>query len=262
MMLLTAAMTHPGYVRSNNEDAHLVLGHLGLLVVADGMAGHEYGELASAISVKTVRKFYESEELDRLLRQQFKRAKGAKLVPRHFPFEQYKLRRALEEANVAIVAAAQRNPQYDNMGTTIVAAVVAERSLIVAHVGDSRIYRYRNGKLTQLTEDHSLLNEYLRMKFLHPDDAASFPLKNVIVRALGLQDKVEVDSAMKSAKVGDALLLCSDGLTDLVDDDDITAVFAGEDDPEIISRRLVDMALEAGGMDNITVIVSRIEDNA
>jgi PPM family protein phosphatase len=261
MKLFTHAETHPGYVRTNNEDAHLLLGHLGLLVVADGMAGHRYGELASAISIKTLREFYESEELHRLLRQQFKRAKRAALVPRSFPFEQYKLQRALEEANVAIHTAAERNPQYETMGTTIVAAVVAEHSLFVGHVGDSRIYRYRRGKLQQLTEDHSLLNEYLRMNFLQPEDAASFPLKNVIVRALGLQEEVEVDTAMKTVSHGDLLMLCSDGLSDLVEDKDIAAAFAGEEEPEAITKRLVDMALDAGGLDNITVAVARIEES-
>jgi serine/threonine protein phosphatase PrpC len=262
MILLTAAETHPGYVRSNNEDAHLLLGHLGLVVVADGMAGHRYGELASAIAVKTVRKFYESEELDHLLRKQFRRSKEADLVSRGLPFEQFKLQRALEEANVAIVAAAVRNPQYETMGTTIVAAVVSDRSLFVAHVGDSRIYRFRRGKLAQLTHDHSLLNEYLRMNFIRPEDAASFPLKNVIVRALGLQENVVVDTAMKTAREGDFLLLCSDGLSDLVADDDIASAFEQEDDPGVIARHLIDMALDAGGLDNITVAVARIGEEA
>lgn len=261
MKLLTHAETHPGFVRTNNEDANLLLGHLGLVVVADGMAGHRYGELASAIAVKTMRKFYESDELNLLLRQQFKRAKRAALVPRSFPFEQYKLQRSLEEANVAIHVAAERNPQYESMGTTIVAAMVADRSLFVAHVGDSRIYRYRRGKLKQLTEDHSLLNEYIRMNFLRPEDAASFPLKNVIVRALGLQEKVEVDTAMKTVRDGDLIMLCSDGLSDLVQDAAIAAVFDGEEDPEALARHLVDLALDAGGLDNVTVAVVRIEES-
>ncbi len=261
MRLLTHAETHPGYVRTNNEDAHLLLGHRGLVVIADGMAGHEYGELASAIAVKTMRQFYESEELNRLLRQQFTRAKRASLVPRNHPFEQYKLQRAVEEANVAIYVAAERNPQYENMGTTIVASLVSEHSLFVGHVGDSRIYRFRRGQLQQLTEDHSLLNEYLRMNFLRPEDAASFPLKNVIVRALGLQEKVEVDTAMKSARDGDLIMLCSDGLSDLVEEADIAAAFAGEEEPEAIARRLVDMALDGGGLDNVTVVVARIEES-
>jgi len=225
------------------------------------MAGHRYGELASSISIKTVRKFYESEDLNRLLRQQFKRAKRAALVPRNFPFQQYKLQRALEEANVAIHVAAERNPQYETMGTTIVAAVVAEHSLFVGHVGDSRIYRYRRGKLQQLTEDHSLLNEYLRMNFIRPEDIASFPLKNVIVRALGLQEKVEVDTAKKTARDGDLIMLCSDGLSDLVDEEDIASAFSGEEEPEALARRLVDMALDAGGLDNVTVAVARIVES-
>lgn len=261
MRLVTHAETHPGYVRTNNEDAHLLLGHLGLIVVADGMAGHEYGELASSIAVKTVREFYQSEELHRLLRQQLSRAKRASLVPRNLPFEQYKLQRALEEANVAIYTAAVRNPQYESMGTTIVATVVSESSLFVGHVGDSRIYRFRRGQLEQLTSDHSLLNEYLERNFIRPEDAASFPMKNVIVRALGLHDKVEVDTATKSAREGDLLMLCSDGLSDLVEEADIAAAFAGEEEPEVLARRLVDMALDAGGLDNVTVAVARIEES-
>ncbi len=259
MILHASVETHPGYVRSNNEDAHLWLPEHNLVVVADGMAGHRYGELASAIAVKTVRRFYESDGLDRLLQEQFARVKRADMAPRGFPYEHFKLQRALEEANVAIYATAERNPQYETMGTTIVAAVVAERSLYVAHVGDSRIYRYRRGRLEQLTQDHSLLNEYVRMKFIRKEDAATFPLKNVIVRALGLHEKVVVDTAKKMVRDKDYLLLCTDGLSDLVEDEDIAAVFEGETEPDALAHRLVDMALDAGGQDNVTVAVLRME---
>jgi serine/threonine protein phosphatase PrpC len=129
----------------------------------------------------------------------------------------------------------------------------------VAHVGDSRIYRYRRGRLEQLTQDHSLLNEYVRMKFIRKEDAATFPLKNVIVRALGLHEKVVVDTAKKMVRDKDYLLLCTDGLSDLVEDEDIAAVFEGETEPDALAHRLVDMALDAGGQDNVTVAVLRME---
>ncbi|MBM4355074.1 MAG: serine/threonine-protein phosphatase [Deltaproteobacteria bacterium] len=252
--------THPGYVRSNNEDAFLWLPEANLAVVADGMAGHRFGELASAIATNTIRRFYSSDELDHLLIGQFARAKRAGLEPRPLPYDQFKLRRAMEEANLAIFNTARRNPQYDTMGTTIVGLSFGDKSAYVAHVGDSRIYRFRKGTLEQITKDHSLFNEYVRMNLVRSEDADSFPLKNVVVRAMGLQEAVAADTAMKSVRDGDEFLLCSDGLSDYVPAAQIESAMAQDGDPEAQVKRLLALALQAGGPDNVTALVVRLED--
>jgi PPM family protein phosphatase len=262
MNLVAGAETHPGYLRSNNEDAHLIFAEKDLYVVADGMAGHRFGELASAISINTMRRFYSSDELDRLLDAQFRRAKKAKLEPKNHPYEQFKLRRSIEEANLAIFNTARRNPQYETMGTTLVAASFCGKNVYVAHVGDSRAYRLRDGTLTLLTEDHSLLNEYLRMNYIQQDEAETFPMKNVIVRALGLSDFVEVEVHRKTVKPGDLFMMCTDGLSDLVGDDEIEAGMKQIAEGSADENVLVQMALDAGGVDNVTVMIVQVGDDA
>ena len=262
MSLVGRAETHPGYLRSNNEDAHLLYPERDLFVVADGMAGHRFGELASAISINTMRRFYSSSELDRLLEAQFRRAKKARLEPKNHPYEQFKLRRSIEEANLAIFNTAKRNPQYETMGTTLVAASFCGKNVYVAHVGDSRMYRLRDGRMSQLTEDHSLLNEYLRMNYIQKEEVASFPMKNVIVRALGLSDFVEVDVSRKTVRGGDVFLLCTDGLTDLVPDDEIQTGLQAIADGKGDVSGLIQMGLDAGGVDNITALVVQITEDS
>jgi len=252
--------THPGYMRSNNEDTFLWVPDTNLAVVADGMAGHRFGELASSIATNTIQRFYSSGELDQLLSGQFARAKRAGMEPRQLSYEQFKLRRAMEEANLAIFNTARRNPQYETMGTTIVGLAAGEKSVFVAHVGDSRIYRFRKGTLEQVTKDHSLFNEYVRMGLVRAEDADTFPLKNVVVRAMGLQEQVVVDTAMKSVRKGDEFLLCSDGLSDYVPGPEIERAMAGNETPEAQVKALLTLALQAGGPDNVTALVIRLED--
>lgn len=260
MKLAAYGETHPGYVRPTNEDAFLLMPESGLFVVADGMAGHKFGELASSICVNTIQQFYRSKKLNRVLSHQFALAKRAGLIPRNQPYDLFKLRRSVEEANSSIFLTSKRNPQYETMGTTVVAAVFAGKSMYLAHVGDSRIYRNRNGKLEQLTRDHSLLNEYLRMNFISQEEARSFPLRNVIMRALGLSEQVQVEVAGKVCRDGDVVLLCSDGLTDLVRDEEIEKLMGNEKEPQAIAHGLLEAALAAGGLDNITVLVVRVEE--
>lgn len=259
MKMIVSAQTHPGYVRTNNEDAHLLLPGRDLLVVADGMAGHRFGELASALAVKTMKRFFLSDELENLLADQLTRAKKAERELPELTVPYYKLRRALEECNTAIFDTTRKNPRYETMGTTIVATVLVGDNLYVGHVGDSRVYRVRDGELEQLTSDHSLLNEYLSKGFISQDEVETFPLKNVIVKALGLQEDLEVAVAERSARPGDYLLLCTDGLTDLVQDALIESAFLVAPSPAQAASELVRMALEAGGADNITVVVALIE---
>tara|TARA_B100001094_G_scaffold318274_1_gene361624 strand:+ start:100 stop:690 length:591 start_codon:yes stop_codon:yes gene_type:complete len=141
------------------------------------------------------------------------------------------------------------------MGTTVVACAFAGSRLYVANVGDSRVYRLRSNKLVQLTEDHSLVNEYVKMNMLRPEDVESFPYKNVIVRAVGLHERVTVDITWTQVKEGDRILLCSDGLTDLVRDDTLTAILESSDNLDEVADELIEQAKDAGGHDNITALV-------
>jgi serine/threonine protein phosphatase PrpC len=148
------------------------------------------------------------------------------------------------------------------MGTTIVVVFFVNGGAYVGHVGDSRVYRQRNGKLTQLTEDHSLLNDYIKMKNLTPEEIEAFPHKNVIVRALGMKETVQVDVYHEVPEPGDIYLLCSDGLSGMVNDDNIQRLLGDADlDLDKKAERLIDMANENGGTDNITVILVRYENS-
>jgi protein phosphatase len=260
MKTTSHGQTHAGLVRDNNEDTFVLMPDQGLFVVADGMAGHRSGELASAICVKTMQRFFESPELEPVLLKQLARLRLAGSRPPDMAFHQFKLLRGLEESNAHIFQTAQENPQYETMGTTVVAVLLYGRTVFFAHVGDSRIYRWRNGTLEQMTADHSLLNEYLRLNLISAEEAETFPMKNVIVRALGLKEHEEVDVGRSAAERGDWWMLCSDGLSDLVKLEQMAEAFSGTDDPAEVTRRLEELALAAGGLDNVTSVVVRIED--
>jgi protein phosphatase len=145
------------------------------------------------------------------------------------------------------------------MGTTIVASLFLDDKVVIGHVGDSRVYRYREGQLTQLTEDHSLLNDYIKMKRLSSDDAGKFPHKNVIVRALGMKESVQVDLLSDPHRVGDVYLMCSDGLSGMVDDAGLAYLLSDEQDLDLACERLIQAANRSGGVDNITCVLARVE---
>jgi len=262
MSLTVHGESHPGFVRTSNEDAFLVVPERGLMVLADGMAGHRFGELASHLAVKTTRRFFHSSELDKVLHDQYTRAHKARLEAEDCLYSQYKLRRALEEANLTIFDTARRNPRYATMGTTVVAILVTDEGVCVGHVGDSRAYRFRESGLELLTSDHSLVNEYVRMQFISQEEAGDFGMKNVIVRALGLRERVLVETGRFDLEDGDTFMLCSDGLSDHVPDASIEQVFRDHADIEERVSRLVELALEAGGEDNITVVLGKWEESA
>ncbi len=146
------------------------------------------------------------------------------------------------------------------MGTTVVSTLFLDRALIVGHVGDSRLYRRRDGAFKQLTEDHSLLNDYIKMKNLSPDEIAAFPHKNVIVRALGMKDTVQVDVHVDAPALGDVYLLCSDGLSGMVKDEEIESILLSDDDLDVVCEKLIATANQNGGLDNITVLAARVEE--
>ncbi len=205
------------------------------MVVADGVGGHAAGEVASNMAVATVR-----EHLQGYGRQVTLAALTA----------------AVQEANRRIHEEALRLQQHQRMGTTVAAAWCAGSRLLVAHVGDSRVYRLRQGRLESLTEDHSLVAEQFRKGLLSPDEAASSPLRHVVTRALGAEATVSVDARELSLQRDDRLLLCSDGLTTMVPEETISALVEASSGPMALCRRLVALANHNGGEDNITVVAA------
>jgi protein phosphatase len=244
MVVQMVTATDVGLQRKNNEDACALVEEAGLCVVADGMGGHLGGEIASNIAIETVTDAFK----DRPRNGQDER-KDAEL-----------LTKCVKTANKEIYRRGNADAALKNMGTTIVATVLAGDYLVTANVGDSRIYRLRDSKLQQLTEDHSWVGELRKKNLISEEDARSHPLKNIITRALGMEPTVEVDVKWEKAKSGDLYLLCSDGLTDLVPDAEISEVMvAGGDKLDEISKSLIEAANAAGGTDNITVGLCRVE---
>ncbi len=250
MKLVCAGMTDVGIAREHNEDDfYLSEGDEALCIVADGMGGHRSGEVASALAIKAMVEYYREsmahyDEPDN---------------PEDSP-EQVRLTRAVLNANGAVFSAASANESYHGMGTTIVSGFFTDRGVYLAHIGDSRCYRLREGNLEQRTEDHSLANEYVRMGILSAEDVEYFPYKNVITRACGLTDEVEVDIHFEELQASDLFLFCSDGLSDMVPDAEIVDIMRANTNLDDMCRELVERANANGGADNITVVLARIED--
>jgi len=174
-------------------------------------------------------------------------------------YDANRLVNGIKLANLKIYDRAQKEDACHGMGTTIVASLFLDDKVLIGHVGDSRVYRFRDGKLVQLTEDHSLLNDYIKMKKLSSDDAGKFPHKNVIVRALGMKESVQVDLIADPLKPGDVYLMCSDGLSGMVDDTGLASVLGDENDLDAACERLIHAANRNGGVDNITCVLARLE---
>ena len=245
-----AGQTDVGRKRSHNEDNFAIFAEYGLYVVADGMGGHASGEIASKMAVDTLREFFAStaDDPERTWPYKMDRAKG---------YEENRLITGIKLSNLRIYEQAQRSAKQRGMGTTLVALFAVEDGIYLAHVGDSRVYRVRTGSIEQLTEDHSLLNDYKKMKRLTEEEIANFPHKNVIVRALGMKDTVKVDTRFEQPRAGDTLLLCSDGLCGPVTDEEILNVIQSTQDLPEVTKRLIDAANENGGPDNVTCVVAR-----
>jgi protein phosphatase len=244
--------TNVGMKRDHNEDSLYLPHSERLAIVADGMGGHASGEVASRMAVDTIAGFFRETEEEQELTWPFKIDRGT----RH---DINRMVTAIKLANLKIHQEAQRNPACHGMGTTVVSTLFLDHALIVGHVGDSRLYRLREGMFDQLTEDHSLLNDYIKMKHLSPEEVAAFPHKNVIVRALGMKPSVQVDVIVDQPRLGDVYVLCSDGLSSMVPDLEIASVVADEDDLDHLCDRLVEMANGNGGLDNVTVVAARVE---
>jgi len=244
--------TNVGMTRSHNEDSlHLPVDER-LAIVADGMGGHASGEVASRMAVETVVEYFSETADEQTITWPFK-------VDRDSRADVTRLVTAIKLANLKIYEKAQRDAACKGMGTTIVSALFLEDKIIVGHVGDSRLYRVREGEIIQITEDHSLINDYIKMKRMTAEEAANWPHKNVIVRALGMKETVQVDVHTEVPRVGDCYLMCSDGLSGMVSDADILDIVRQEPDLDRASDRLIAAANVAGGKDNITVVLARLE---
>ncbi len=245
-----AGETNVGMKRTHNEDNFSILEDAGLYIVADGMGGHASGEVASKMAVDALKEFFAAtaQDPERTWPYKMDRSKG---------YEENRLITGIKLANLRIYESAQRDPRQRGMGTTIVTMFAVEDGVYVAHVGDSRGYRIRDGKIEQLTEDHSLLNDYIKMKRLTPEEIANFPHKNVIVRALGMKDTVKVDTRFEQPVAGDTYLLCSDGLSGPVTDPDMLDIVQNSTDLKGAASRLIQRANEHGGPDNISVVLAR-----
>lgn len=246
--LAFAGHTDTGQVREHNEDCIAYEPELGLAVVADGMGGYNAGEVASGIAVDTV--------LARV-RERLAEVAGEPEDPfTGLTPVTLLLQEAIELANETIFHAAQTQPQCAGMGTTIVACLFHEDRVSVAHVGDSRLYRLRAGLLEQVTTDHSLLAELVARGFYTPEEARQSLNKNLVTRALGGEETVEVTVAEEPVLAGDVLLLCSDGLSDMVEDSDIGLTISDFGaNLQAVAEQLVQRANEKGGRDNISAVL-------
>lgn len=249
MTLEIFSATDVGRARDNNEDSVAVDESVGLAVLADGMGGYNAGEVASNMLTSFIKS-----ELGRWLKEA---GSGA---------ESTDVRRAMDicvdNANRAIFNASTSNPQYAGMGTTLVVAVFRDDRVLLGHVGDSRCYRLRAGKLQQVTRDHSLLQEQLDAGLITPEQAAFSSNKNLVTRAVGVEDSVLLETHQHDVLPGDVFLMCSDGLSDMLDDASIAQVLLAHDSLETRGRALIDAANDAGGKDNISVILARASGGA
>ncbi len=245
-----AGTTNVGLKRSHNEDAYLLAPEQNLFMVADGMGGHNAGEIASQMAVETVARFFSDTADDADVTWPFK-------MDRSFSYEENRLATSIKLANLRIHESAATNSDRKGMGTTLVSLHIVRDGIIGGHVGDSRIYRIRTGSIEQLTEDHSLLNDYIKMKDLSEEEIENFPHKNVIVRALGMKDTVQVDIVSDSPRASDVYVLCTDGLCGMVTDAQILNIVSNCERLDEACERLIDTANEAGGVDNITACLLR-----
>lgn len=251
-ILEMATSSHPGQVRSNNEDSVLANPKLGLAVLADGMGGYNAGEVASSMATAVL-----GSELENAFAQQ----PPAAIAANGQTWGQTALVDVIARTNSAIYRAAHANAKYAGMGTTLVATLFFDNRLLVAHVGDSRLYRLRSGALTQVTRDHSLLQEQIDSGMITPEQARFSQNRNLVTRAMGVEDTVEIDVAAHEVLPGDLYLLCSDGLSDMVEDGEIELTLATlAANLPLCATQLIEAANDHGGRDNVSVILIKIRE--
>lgn len=232
-----AGISHIGLVREKNEDKYIMDLQQKLFVICDGMGGHKGGKIASAMAAQVIERQYTSnDEQDRSAA----------------------LNAAINAANQKIWQVGSDNPEYQEMGTTATAAVIAGERLIVAHVGDSSLFLLRDGQIRKITTDHTLARQMVIDGLLGEDEVRTCAYNHILTRAVGVQANIEIDNYTEIIQPGDQIILCSDGLTDMLADEEILEIMnenKAAADPEQLARALVDAALNKGGYDNTTIIV-------
>lgn len=253
------ALTHPGRVRELNEDALDSDLDFGVAVLADGMGGYNAGEIASEITVRTIVEMVKAglSKLDKT---------GQIDAETGFTWESIVLRDSVKRANKIVYQTANSKDEYKGMGTTVVTCLFFDNRISIAHVGDSRCYRLRAGNFEQLTTDHSLLQELVSRGFYTKEEAARSLNKNYVTRAVGVDNSVDVDILEDIVRVGDIYLLCSDGLSDMLEDEDIhLTIRTFSDNLDTAAKQLIALSNEHGGRDNISVsllqVVKSFEEN-
>jgi len=248
--LAFVGQTDTGRVREHNEDTIATDSDVGLLVLADGMGGYNAGEVASGIAVKTITNLVR-EGLGREDLASIDRSTGLSRPS-------IVLRDAITRANKIIYQTARSQAECEGMGTTVVAALFYDNRISIAHVGDSRLYRQRGSQIAQVTMDHSLLQELVDRGFYSPEEAQRAANKNYVTRALGVEPQVEVEVQEHPVDKGDIFILCSDGLSDMVEDEDIRltiSTFGANLDT--VAKQLIQLANENGGRDNVSVVLAQ-----
>jgi serine/threonine protein phosphatase PrpC len=254
MKITYKAVSDVGRKRKGNEDSLFVNPERHLFVVADGMGGHAAGEIASKVAVESINEFVCLTGGDEEITWPFG-------LDENISYDGNRLKTAIRYANRKVLEATKEKSEYEGMATTVAAVLVDGDTANLGHVGDSRVYLVRDGEITQLTSDHSWVNEQIQSGVISPDQARTHPLRNVVTRALGGKPDLQVDMQQHKAKAGDLLLLCSDGLTTMITDEDIARVVreAGGD-VEKAAQALVASANAKGGEDNITVLLIRFDE--
>lgn len=245
-----AVKSHKGLLREDNEDSYLCEPELGLFLVVDGMGGHEAGEVAASIACESIKEFM------------IKTRNSPKKMPisfkKNFPLEWNRLLGALSYANGKIIKYAEQKKYFSGMGTTVVACLFNNKKVNYAHVGDSRLYIFKNEKLQLLTEDHSWIQEQIKLGYLTKEEALYHPLRNVVTRALGGASKISVDIADLTIEKGDRFLLCTDGLNTVIPENLIEDILRKEKNLEACTDILVEETLKRGAPDNVTVMLLEV----
>jgi PPM family protein phosphatase len=255
LQIEAGARTDLGRVRKNNEDCYSIDSSLQLYVLSDGMGGEAHGEVASQLAVQTILTHC----------RQAENSRATPIFGESSPDVSERTNRlasAIHLANRKVFETATSNAEQKGMGATIVAAWFEGQRLSIAHVGDSRAYMLRAGSMDQLTADHSLVAEKVRVGILTPQEADASEMQSVLTRAVGTNSTVEVDTDEQALLVGDFVLLCSDGLTRMVTDPEIASTLLTSTSAQEAADRLVDLANENGGVDNVSVIVMRVDEKS
>lgn len=239
-------LTDVGLVREKNEDAFAICEEDSFYVLADGMGGHRAGDVAAKAAVHGI---------CAILKDAIEHSKKQE-TPESFAQQ---LKKGFEEVNRITYRMGQQDPYLKGMGTTLLCLHLTGTFAVLAHIGDSRIYRFRKGKLKTMTKDHSLLAELIDMGQIKPEEIENFMYKNILTRAVGTEPTVEPTVAIEPLELNDTYLLCSDGLTDHLDDAEIEAIFQESPDLETVAVKCVNIAKSRGGHDNITLLLVRAE---